>query len=171
MVILRATAKVLRSLPPPSEPGRSSDTALGDWYVNRIVVHCEPLLLLVSSTSLLALVDRARDVRALPGRLAELVAVRLQCLEVAPPLVEAEVSTMLPVEVAKTADRAVLGILVDFARSIPYYLPPGVTGDAGLRRVESMLARTPCYVGATGKEVVFPRRKAPELLRAKWGAG
>ena len=47
MVTLRPTRK-LRSLLrlAESEPGYC-DTALGDWYVNRLVVDRQPLLLLV----------------------------------------------------------------------------------------------------------------------------
>jgi len=62
MVILRPTRK-LRSLLPAAPVSRPGDTALGDWYVNRLVVGRQPLLLLVSSTSLLplSLVKRNRD--------------------------------------------------------------------------------------------------------------
>ena len=80
MVILRATLKVLHSLPKPTATSNTSDTALGDWYVNRVVVDRRPLLLLVSSKSLLPMLEPARDVRGLPGRLDLLVAGRLQRL-------------------------------------------------------------------------------------------
>lgn len=171
MVTLRATAKVLRSL--SRSPGRveRSDTALGDWYVNRIVVHRQPLLLLVSSTSLLAILDWARDVRHLPNRLPDLVTARLERLMIPQPLIQAEVAAMAPVEVAKTADRSVLGILVDFAKSVPYYVGPGSLDELALRRAESRLADTPCYSGGKYEQVVFPKRKGPELLDARWGAG
>jgi hypothetical protein len=49
MVVLRPTRKLFRDLPPSSELTAESDTALGDWYVNRLVVDRRPLLLLVSS--------------------------------------------------------------------------------------------------------------------------
>ena len=57
-------------LPSPSAIVAVSDTALGDWYVNRLVVDRQPLLLLVSSSSLLPLLMPARGVRSLPERLA-----------------------------------------------------------------------------------------------------
>jgi hypothetical protein len=44
VVVLRATQKVLRSLPPATTVAVETDTALGDWYVNRIVVDRQPLL-------------------------------------------------------------------------------------------------------------------------------
>ena len=171
MVILRATAKVLRSLTRSPGPVGGSDTALGDWYVNRIVVDRQPLLLMVSSTSLLPILDRARDVRHLPNRLPAVVTSRLERLGIPWPIIQAEAAAMVPVEVAKTADRSVLGILVDFAKSVPYYVGPGSLDELALRRAESLLADTPCYAGGSYEQVVFPKRKAPELLEARWGAG
>ncbi len=132
MVILRATKKVLRYLPPPVESPGESDTALGDWYVNRIAVGRQPMLLLVSANSLLPILTPARDVRGLPDRLAELVAARLRRLGVDERLIEAETSAMGEVVVAKTASRSVLGMLNDFARIVPFYLDPRYGDDLSL---------------------------------------
>jgi hypothetical protein len=60
MVILRPTKKLASLLPAAQPVPVCSDTALGDWYVNRIVVDRQPLLLLVSSTSLLCLRHQRR---------------------------------------------------------------------------------------------------------------
>jgi hypothetical protein len=76
VVTLRATQKVLRLLPATTADPDAPDTALGDWYVNRITCDRQPLLLLVSATSLLPLLAPAREVRSLPERLAQLVAAR-----------------------------------------------------------------------------------------------
>ena len=81
MVILRPTRKALASLVPLTDVASGSDTALGDWYVNRIVVARRPLLLLVSSRSLLPILAPAREVRGLPMRLPGLVASRLKRLD------------------------------------------------------------------------------------------
>src|SRR3972149_1435136 len=101
MVILRPTKK-LRSALPTTVVSTQGDTALGDWYVNRIVVGRQPLLLLVSSKSLLPIVLPARDVRSLPGRLGALVASRLQRFGIGPDTIEAELRAMQPVVVAPT---------------------------------------------------------------------
>ena len=113
MVVLRPTAK-LRSFLPTVEVSTKSDTSLGDWYANRIVVERQPLLLLVSSTSLLPVVTPARDVRALPGRLGAIVAARLRRAALEPEVIEAELHFTHPVVVAPTVDRSVLGIMVEF---------------------------------------------------------
>lgn len=67
MVVLRATRKLLASLPVTTPPPARSDTALGDWYVDRLVVDRRPLLLLASVSSLLPIVVPAREVRRLSG--------------------------------------------------------------------------------------------------------
>ena len=167
MVILRPTRK-LRSFLPTAAVSACGDTALGDWYVNRIVVDRQPLLLLVSSASLLPLLVPARDVRALPNRLSALVESRLLQCEIEPQVIARELQAMQPVVMAPTADRSVLGIMVDFAKTIPNYLEPGRWAGEALAVVEERLAETPCYAGLSDDRVIFPNRKAPELLRAKW---
>lgn len=143
MVILRPTKK-LRSVLPMGEPvPPCHDTALGDWYVNRIVVDWKPLLLLVSSASLLPILVPARDVRTLPDRLGSRVALRLRRLGVDAAAIGAEVQAMGPVVIAPTCDRSVLGILVDFAQTVPDHLEAGRWGEDSLAGVEDLLARTP----------------------------
>jgi len=147
-------------------PARS-DTALGDWCVNRIVVDRQPLLLLVSSASLLAVLSPARDVRRLPERLAALVGARLKRLGIDDRAVDAETRAMAPVVVAPPVDRSVLGIMVDYAKLVPYYLGPGRWGDETLPWAEERLAENPCFASRPF-DCVIPKLKTPELLRAKW---
>jgi hypothetical protein len=170
MVVLRPTRKILRSLPISGPAPLRSDTALGDWYVNRLVVDSRPLLLFVSAASLLPMLVPARDVRGLPSRLADLVEARLRRCGIANRTIELEKRAMSPVTIGATMDRSVLGIMVDFAKSIPYYLEPGRWDDATLQFVEAKLAETPCYAGRSGAQTVFPEEKAPALLRARWEA-
>lgn len=168
MVILRPT-KRLYSLLPVADPVQScSDTALGDWYVNRIVVDRQPLLLLVSSASFLPILLPARDVRTLPNRLGALVEMRLRRLGVDVPAIAAEIEAMKPVAVGATVDRSVIGIMVDFAKSVPFHLESGRWDEDTLAPIEERLARTPCHAARSGDRVIFPDRKAPDLLRAKW---
>jgi hypothetical protein len=168
MVILRATKRLSSALPAGRTLPAYSDTALGDWYVNRLLVDRRPLLLLVSSASLPALLVPARDVRSLPDRLPALVDERLRRLGIGNRAIAAELQAMDPVLVGPTADRSVIGIMVDFARAVPYYLESGQWTDATLRLVEDRLAETPCHAGSSEDRVIFPERKAPDLLRAKW---
>ena len=166
MVVLRPTMRLRAALPVSRAVG-VSDTALGDWYVNRLTVDRQPLLLLLSATSLLPILVKAVQVRDLPTRLRDLVAIRLAQLGVSRPLIESERRAMAPVQIGATVDRSVLGIMVDFAKSVPCYLAAG-WNDADLEVVAARLAQTPCHAGQPSKRVIFPDKKAPELLAAKW---
>lgn len=170
MVVLRRTQKLAGQLPASVDALASSDTALGDWYVNRLVVDRKPLLLLASSRSLLAILTPARDVRSLPSRLPGLVAQRLRRLGIPDRLITAEVAAMSPVVVAKTADRSVVGILVDFAFMIPYHLECGAWDETTLPFIEAKLAENPCFAGRPGDQTVFPDRATPALLASRWDA-
>ena len=168
MVILRPTRKLNSLLPATEVIPTSSDTALGDWYVNRVVVDRQPLLLLVSSTSLLPMLIPAQNVRGLPARLAALVEARLRRCGLDDRTIAAETLAMASVAVGPTVDRSVLGIMVDFAKAVPYHLEPGQWGETTLRIVEERLAATPCHAALSWDRVIFPEQKAPEVLRAKW---
>ena len=170
LVHLRATQKVLRYLPPLSEEGGPSDTALGDWYVTRVVVDRVPLLVLVSSVSLLALVIRAQDLRTLPERLPDLVRRRLRRLGMGAEVAEAEVRAMSPVLVAKTWDRSVLGVVVDFGKLMSHLLPD-VWNEGDFIHIEAHFAGTPCFASRRFEDTIFPEREAIRLLHSRWGSG
>ena len=168
MVILRPTKKLALLLPTAQTVPVCNDTALGDWYVNRVVVDRQPLLLLVSSASLLPMLLPARDVRGLPGKLVALVAARLRRCGIDGRAIDAEQQAMHPVVIGPTLDRSVLGIMVDFAKAIPYHLEPGQWNEDTLEFVEERLAETPCHATRSADRVIFPEKRAPDLLRSKW---
>jgi hypothetical protein len=170
MVVLRATQKVLKLLPESVGSSITSTTALGDWYVNRIVVDRHPLLLLVSSTSLLSAITPARDVKGLPRRLAALIEERLRRIGIDESILASEVNATSGVTVARTVDRSVTGQMVDFAKAIPYYLPENGWSEDELKAVEDKLAETPCRAGGPSHGVIIPRAMALGVLESKWSA-
>ncbi|MDB4908051.1 MAG: hypothetical protein JWO05_2835 [Gemmatimonadetes bacterium] len=171
MVVLRRTQKLAGALPVTASVTAQSETALGDWYVNRLIVDRRPLLLLVSANALLPIVLPARDVRSLAARLPEILRARLRRLDIHPSVANAEVAAMSQVLVAPTKDRSVVGIMVDFAKVLPFHLEIGGWDDSTLPFVEARLAATPCHAGRPFGGVVFPSRDATRLLLARWGAG
>jgi len=171
MVVLRATQKLLKILPGSGVSSVTSTTALGDWYVNRIIVDRQPLLLLVSSKSLLTAVTTARDVKALPRRLASIVGKRLSRLGISQSALASEVEASSVVTVAKTADRSVLGQMVDFAKAIPFYLQESGWDEDDLKVVEDRLAETPCRASGRFEGVIFPREMTVRLLESRWSIG
>jgi hypothetical protein len=146
---------------------QDSDTALGDWYVSRVVVDRVPILLLVSSRSLLPILVRARGVAALPKHLPDLVRARLHRLGLPTGLIEAEIAAMTPVHVSKTADRSVLGILVDFGKLLHHILPD-IWNEGDFIDMEERLAETPCFASRRFEETVFPADDTPRLLLERW---
>ena len=171
MVFLRATRKVLSRLPAPT-PGQvaQDDTALGDWFVNRVVVGRKPLLVLISSNSLLPILLPAKNVRTLPVRLPALVSKRLARLGMADVLIRAEVSARDPVVVGPTNDRSVLGILTDFSGMLPVYARWEPPTEAGLIEIEGKLGNTPCFASRKLEDTVWPERKAAELMWRRWSS-
>lgn len=169
MVYLRATKKVLSRLSRPDlHVIEHNETALGDWYVNRIVIDRQPLLVLVSSKSLLPIVAPARNVRGLPVRLPDMVRARLERLGVDSTSIDAEVRAIDSVHVAPTADKSVLGILTDFCRTLPYYLPSQAWGEHEMFEAERKLADTPCFVTRKYEDTIWPKEMAVKLLRQRW---
>ncbi|MEJ2539004.1 MAG: hypothetical protein P8188_03295 [Gemmatimonadota bacterium] len=166
MVHIRATAKVLRSLPLSKSTDAPPDSALGDWYANRLVIDRIPVLLLISSASLLPILLRARGVRSLPEILPAIVRARLHRLGIPAALIEAEVAAMDPVHVAKTRDRSVLGVLVDFGRMLPHYLPHD-WNEGDFVDAEAKLQTTPFFCSRRAREVVFPDRDTRALLESR----
>lgn len=77
---------------------------------------------------------------------------------------------MVPVVIASTIDRSVLGIMVDFAKAIPFALERVTWDEGALALAEARLAETPCHATRRFEDVVFPDRRAPELLLSRWGA-
>jgi hypothetical protein len=172
MVALRATKKVLRLLPETYAGGDipASSNVLGDWYANHLVVDRQPILLLVSSQTLLPILTPARNVRTLPDRLADLVGQRLLRLSVAASIIDAEIEAMGHVFVGPTANRSVVGTMVDFAKAVPWYLEDdNWTQDAtgALRGVESKLGTTPCRLSTSPGKFIWPEELSIELLTAQ----
>jgi len=165
VVHLRATRKVLRYLGPCSTSTGSPDSVLGDWFVNRFVLDRQPLLILVSSASLLPIFEPAREVRTLPERLPSVVGRRLTELGIEEGLVAEEIAAMDRVVVAPTNDRSVVGTMNEFVFSSRHYAPPGGKWDRGaLSTLEQWLQRMPCRVSRSESETVFPADFARELL-------
>lgn len=170
-VTLRRTQKLAAVLPVTIATPPAPDNALGDWYANRLVVDRKPLVLLLSSRALLAILLPARDLRSLPSRLGEVVAQRLRRAGMEKQLIDAEVAAMGQVHVSKTSDRAVVGIMVDFAKMIPYHLERGGWDESRLLFVEAKLARAPCFSGRPGDQTVFPEVATRALMAKRWRAG
>lgn len=111
MVHLRATKKVLDLMRAEPQEGEPSANALGDWFVTHFVCRRKCYLLLLSSTTRLAVLEEARDASSLAKRLPELVELRLAMLGVHHKRIQQEIEAMGEVVVAGTNDRSTLGAM------------------------------------------------------------
>ncbi len=170
MIILRPTQKLYHLLPPTVSKESASDTALGDWYVNRIVVDRRPLLVLVSAHALLPLLIPARDVRSLPARLPNLVAEALRRLNIAPALIASEVAAMSLLAVSPTRDRSMLGVLNDTAQRVPFHLQDGKWDETTLPLIAARLVETPWHLPKRSREYLWPIDLITQSLTDRWGA-
>ena len=165
MIHLRATRKVLRYLGPHSAAVGPPDALLGDWFVNRFVLERQPLLILVSSASLLPILEPARQVRTLADRLPVIVHRRLTELGIDEALIADELAAMDQVLIAPTNDRSILGTMNEFVFSSRHYAPPeGGWNRVALSSLESWLERMPCRVTRPQSETVLPADLTRKLL-------
>ena len=168
MVLLRATHRVLKNLPESAVDGDTSDNALGDWYVNRIVVDRHPLLLFVSSKSLLIMLAFAKALKTLPGRFPGMVEDRLRQMDVDGGLIDSETATMHTVHVGRTRDRSVTAQMVNFAYKVPFWLPSDGWDAIDLRIAEIKLGEAPYQLKRGFEGMIFPHETALRLLKEKW---
>jgi hypothetical protein len=142
MFTLRCTKKLLTRLraKPDLRPPRST-TKLGDWYADTLNLGRERLVLCVSELTLLPVVVPAIGMD-LDAKLARGLKDMLEALDVPAAAINAEVTQLLDVTIAKTASRVVLGSMNDFqfqARCIREQEP-----EASLLTLGLELAETPC---------------------------
>ncbi|MFN8177764.1 MAG: hypothetical protein U0167_07550 [bacterium] len=76
-----------------------------------------------------------------------------------------ETAAMAPVVIARTVSRSVLGSMIDFGYSLPYYLAAAGWDEPALREAEDRLAETRCR--AKGRGAFFPDQRVPGLLAAR----
>jgi hypothetical protein len=98
---------------------------LGDWCANLIHVGHQQLVLAVSEKTLLPVVVLAAPNTTLIPRLRVAVADVLRALGISRGDIDPEDAAMAESVYGTTTNRQVLGILVDFAQGIPYYLDAG----------------------------------------------
>jgi hypothetical protein len=97
-------------------------TRLGDWYANLLHIGRLQLVLGVSERTLLPVVVPAAPISSLVPRLRLRLAHVLGALGIAKEDIAREDAAMENVAYGKTANRQVIGIMVDFAKALEFYV-------------------------------------------------
>ena len=141
MFTLRCTSRLMKRLGASlaASPAETT-TRLGDWYANSVHVGRRQFVLCVSEQTLQPVVLPAAPIATLVPRLRVGVAQVLAAVGIADEDIANENAAMDDVVYGKTANRQVVGIMVDFASALELYV-----GDTpSLLEVSLRLAETPC---------------------------
>lgn len=158
MFTLRCTARLATRLRVKLESTSPEPTTrLGDWYANLVHVGRQQFVLAISDRTLLPVVVLASPGTSLVPRLRAAIVELLGALGIPGAAIETEHAAMTESRFGRTNNRQVLGVLVDFAKTLPYYLESATS----LSSVSLQLSDTPC--SPLYKTSTFPDR-ATSLL-------
>lgn len=159
MFVIRCTQRLVARAKVAVEPvPASSTTRLGDWYANLVHVGRLQFILAVSERTLLPVLIPAASISTLVARLRVGIVEGLYGLGIPRSDVERENAQMDAVVFAKTANRQVTGVMVDFAKALEFYVEDGST----LADISLKLAHTPC--SPLYKTTVSPDRTTVALF-------
>lgn len=161
---IHATKKLLDRMGRKAEPAVLSSTALGGWYAN-LVPWRRPLVLLVNETTLLPVLMPLAPAATLTARFPEALAEVLRMHGTDERFVAAEVQEMDEAHLAKTVNRSVTGILVDFIGLMEHRRASG--DELDLLETARRLGHTPC--SPLYKSHTFPDRALKALVDERFG--
>jgi hypothetical protein len=160
VLVVRLTARLASRLKVKLETAPpSSSTKLGDLYANLVRVGRTQLVLAVSERTLLPVVIEAAPASSLVPRLRDGLAEVLRGLGVREEAIREEEAAMETVTFGKTANRQVVGTMVELARMLDVYVDHRPLLDVALH-----LAETPCRPLKPG--YCFPNEVTRKLFAA-----
>ena len=165
MFTLHATQKLLTRLGRPVPTPVDADslarptTTLGNWY-GTVVPWRRPLALFVNEATLLPVLAPLAPAASVMARFPQALASALSAHGVAPSFAAREGEGMRDYQLAKTANRSVVGVMVEFTHLADAFRD-GVP-DPDLLALALRLSRTPCSP-LYGKHI-SPDRELAALL-------
>jgi len=160
MFVLHATKKLLERLgSATADPSVRSTTVMGSWYGTAIFWRPQ-VALFVNETTLLPVLVHLAPARTVFPRFAESLAAVLGELGVPHPLVAREIQLMAEHQLAKTANRSVVGMMNEFSFLADAHGRAQTTSD--LLRLSVTLAGTPC--GPLRSRSGFPELEVSALF-------
>jgi hypothetical protein len=140
--VVHATKKLLDRLrEQPAAPVRQSTNALGAWYATALFWRPQ-LALFVNEATLIPVFVPLAPATTVLDRFPNALRVTLEAHAVERGFVDHEIAGMTEHQVAKTANRSVVGIMNEFTFLASYGPPP--SKDADLIELSLSMAQTPC---------------------------
>ncbi len=142
MLVLRCTKKLLGRMdvtPVPEREVPVARTRLGEWLANITTVDRRPLVLAVSSRTLLPVLLPLAPAKTLASRFPGALAEMLEALIINGARIDVEVAALSEHTIAATNNRRVLGTMNDFIFMMPHYAPGTPLIEEALQ-----LAKAPC---------------------------
>jgi hypothetical protein len=162
VLIVRATKKLLRLAGPSTalDDDRGT-TALGPWYAT--VLFWRPrILLLVNEATLLPVLLPLAPTATLTSRIAEQISTLLAAHNAPAAMIDEERRHMQTARLGVTANRSVVGVMIDFARLAEIHHDDDPAVD--LVALAVRLATTPC--GPLYGRNISPDRELAAALQA-----
>ncbi|MGH7439482.1 MAG: DUF6933 domain-containing protein, partial [Polyangiaceae bacterium] len=136
-------------------------TRLGYWYANLLHVGRLQLVIALSERTFVPVVLPAAPIATLSTRLPDGAGQVLRALGIPAPDVEREQAAMSQVAFGTAVNRQALGVMVDFAKLLPFFLED----TPSLLDLSLKLAGTPC--GPLYKRTSFPDKETVATFLAK----
>jgi hypothetical protein len=142
-------------------------TRPGDWYANLVHVGRLQLVLGVSERTFLPVVVPAAPIATVVPRLRLGVGQVLGAIGIAEADIEKEDAEMEDVAYGKTASRQVTGLMVDFAKALPFHLDPAYGATPTLLDLSVTLSHMPVSPLYKTRTTVSPDRATIALFGAR----
>ena len=158
--VVHATKKLLERIRPAVlvDPETPSTTMLGGWYAT--VLFWRPqVALLVNEATLLPVLTPLAPAATLLDRFPAALAAIMAAHGVGDDVVASELASMDRYQLAKTANRSVLGVMNEFSRLADAFRDDGVAVD--VLDLAVRLAETPC-------SPLYKRHVSPDRELAAW---
>ena len=149
MFTVRGTKKFLDRVGRPVADPPSRSTVLGDWYANVLFWRPQVALFVNAPTFVAVLMPLAPESGVI-ARFPTAMAEALAALGIDPRFVEAEMTEMGSVVLAKTASRQVLGVMNEFRFMAEHTITTGRWDPTDLLELSVWLANT--IVGPVSKD-------------------
>lgn len=171
MTAFRCTAKLLKAMKelPETDPAPASNR-LGEWTATLVRVGRIQLVLAVSEPTRFAVAIHAAPYTSAPQRFAGALLAALLELEIPADMALAEIEAMLPLQVAASNSRSVLGSLNQFAwfADCGIYSRDAISAREVTRDLARMIVLKPKGIDFPADRVREAFGLAPIDRRAQW---